>query len=90
MHPSKFGDTYEMAKICMLRWLEGFEPWGIHPMYFPEPDEQRNEAFPRNYADFLGITCVDGEIGTPGQLGPSRPELAGRPVPRPGHWAMEG
>ena len=68
MHPSKFGDTYEMAKICMLRWLEGFEPWGIHPMYFPGPNEQRNEAFPCNYADFLGITCVDGNIGIPGQL----------------------
>ena len=46
MHPSKFGDTYEMAKICMLRWLEGFEPWGIHPMYFPEPDDTEKRGIP--------------------------------------------
>ena len=68
MHPSKYGDTYEMAKICMLRWLERFEPWGIHPMYFPKRGEPRDEAFPCNYADFLGITCVGGDIRTPDRL----------------------
>ena len=68
MHPSKFGDTYDMAKICMLKWLAPQGSWGIHPMYFPEPDEQRNEAFPCNYADFLEITCVGGDIQTPDRL----------------------
>ena len=68
MHPAKYGDTYEMAKICMLRWLERFGPWGIHPMYFPKRGEPRDEAFPCNYADFLGITCVGGDIRTPGSL----------------------
>ena len=68
MHPSKFGDTYEMAKICMVDWLNVPGPWGIHPMYFPEPDQPRNEAFPCNYADFLGITCVGGDIEPPEHL----------------------
>ena len=68
MHPSKVGDTYDMAKICMLRWLERFGPWGIHPMYFPKKGKPRDEAFSCNYADFLGITCVGGDIRTPGSL----------------------
>ena len=68
MHPAKYGDTYDMAKICMLRWLERPEPWGIHPMYFPKRGEPRDEAFPCNYADFLGIACVGGDIRTPGIL----------------------
>ena len=69
MHPSKFGDTYEMAKLCMLRWLwPRQEDWTIHPMYFPELGEERIDGFPLDYARFLGINCVDGNIWAPAGL----------------------
>ena len=62
MNPSKFGDTYEMAKMCFLRWLAPDQPWAIHPMYFPKPGKPYNANFPAFYANFLGISCVEGNI----------------------------
>ena len=68
MHPSKFGDTYEMAKLCMLHWLAPDEEWLIHPMYFPAQGEERDESFPCRYADFLGVCLVRGNIEQRAQL----------------------
>ena len=53
----------------MLRWL-GFkkEKWAIHPMYFPRKGEKRIDGFPCEYARFLGISCVDGNIWDPAGL----------------------
>ena len=62
MHPSKFGDTYEMAKLCVLDWLIPEKEWLIHPMYFPRNGEERDETFPCRYADFLGLRLVNGDI----------------------------
>ena len=62
MNPSKFGDTYEMAKMCFLRWLAPDQPWAIHPMYFPKPGKPYNANFLAFYANFLGISCVEGNI----------------------------
>ena len=34
-------------------------------MYFPKTGENRIDAFPCEYAHFLGISCVDGNIWDP-------------------------
>ena len=52
----------------MLRWLAPKQGWAIHPMYFPRTGENRIDAFPCEYAHFLGISCVDGNIWDPGGL----------------------
>lgn len=62
MHPSKFGDTYDIAKLRILTWLVPGEKWLIHPMYFPPGKEDRDETFPCRYADFLGLCLVSGNI----------------------------
>ena len=62
MHPKHHGDTYEMAKLCILRWLVADEQWLIHPMYFPANGEEPDQAFPRRYADFLGVCLVRGDM----------------------------
>ena len=62
MHPHYFGDTYEMAKMCMLDWLEPGRGWLIHPMYFPRKGETQVDCFPQQYAAFLGLRLVGGDI----------------------------
>ena len=62
MHPIHYGDTYEMAKLCVLRWLVDDEEWLIHPMYFPPNREEPDQTFPCRYADFLGVRLVGGNI----------------------------
>ena len=62
MHPSKFGDTYEMAKMCVLPWLAPDEEWLIHPMYFTKRNEIRDDTFPGRHAEFLGLRLVRGNI----------------------------
>ena len=63
MHPSKFGDTYDIAKLSMLPWLALDEGWFYHPMYFPGRGEVYDGVFPGQYADFLGVRLVGGNIG---------------------------
>ena len=69
MHPSKFGDTYDIAKLSILGWiLEDGQEWLTHPMYFPPQKEVRDETLPCWYADFLGVQLVSGEITQRRQL----------------------
>ncbi len=82
MHPSKFGDTYEMAKLCMLGWLAPDEEWLIHPMYFPAKSEAPDETFPCWYADFLGVRLVRGNIK-------QRPKLVDAVAANPGRLFLD-
>ena len=68
MHPSKFGDTYDIVKLSLLGWLLPDERWLTHPMYFPPRREVRDNTFPRRYADFLGARLVHGNIAQRRQL----------------------
>ena len=82
MHPSKFGDTYDMAKMCMLRWLAPDEEWFIHPMYFPPGNQVRDDAFPGRYADFLELQLVRGNIA-------QRQDLVNAVANDPGHLFLD-
>ena len=68
MNPGKVGDTHDIAKLSMLRWLAPGEKWLIHPMYFPTRSEERDEAFPCRYADSLQVQLVRGDIWQRQQL----------------------
>ena len=82
MHPSKFGDTYDIAKLSMLPWLARIEGWFYHPMYFPGQGEVYDEAFPGRFADFLGVPLVDGNIG-------DRCQLVNSVAGNPGHLFLD-
>ncbi len=82
MHPSKVGDTYDIAKLCMLGWLIPEEEWLVHPMYFPAQDEKRDETFPCWYADFLGLRLVSGDIR-------QRRNLVNTVAENPGHLFLD-
>ena len=82
MHPSKFGDTYEMAKLCMLHWLAPDEEWLFHPMYFPPINEEWDETFACRYADFLGVRLAHGNIK-------ERSELVDAVAENPGHLFLD-
>ena len=82
MHPSKYGDTYEMAKLCMLDWLSFGEEWLIHPMYFPPRNEERDETFPCWYAEFLRVRLVTGNIQ-------QRADLQNVVAANPGHLFLD-
>ena len=62
MHPSKVGDVHDIAKPNILNWLAPDKKWLIHPMYFPPLSENRDEAFPCQYADYLQVRLVGGDI----------------------------
>ena len=82
MHPSKYGDTYEMAKLCVLSWLVAENEWLIHPMYFPPNSEEPDETFPCRYADFLGLRLVGGNIS-------QRQNLVNVVAANPGHLFLD-
>ena len=83
MHPSKFGDTYDIAKMSILGWLlEDGEEWLTHPMYFPPQNEVRDETFPGRYADFLEARLVNGDIAR-------RPQLTHAVAEDPGHLFLD-
>ena len=58
VRPEHFGDHYEWAKLSILRGLIK-EEWAYHPMYFTH---KPNKSFPREYASFLGVRLVGGDI----------------------------
>lgn len=54
MHISYFGDSYDIVKQSLIRWLAPFGPWSVHPMFTEETDLARVCAFER----FLGATVL--------------------------------
>ena len=58
VRPEHFGDHYEWAKLSILRGLIK-EEWAYHPMYFTH---KPSKSFPCEYASFLGVRLVGGDI----------------------------
>ena len=55
MHLDKwFGDSYDIVKQSILRWLSSCGEWQVHPMFTPPVDPRRAEDFER----FLGVPLV--------------------------------
>ena len=53
-----FGDSYDIVKQSLLRWLEPCGAWKAHPMFTPPVDPRRADEFAR----FLGVPLVSKEV----------------------------
>jgi hypothetical protein len=55
-----FGDSYDIVKQSLLRWLRGFGDWSAHPM-FTEPVSDAGVAA---FEKLLAVTVVSREVLT--------------------------
>jgi hypothetical protein len=55
-----FGDSYDIVKQSLLRWLRDFGEWSVHPM-FTEPVSPDDAAA---FASLLGAEVVSTEVLT--------------------------
>jgi len=64
MEPSKFGDSYDMAKRQIMEWLAPGD-WTAHPMWYNNRNQEPEWAHPflflERYAAALNVHIVDGE-----------------------------
>lgn len=58
MKPKYFGDSYDIVKHSLLRWLASLGPWRAHPM-FTEPTRPQ-EA--KTFSALLGVPLVSTEV----------------------------
>ena len=63
MHPSKFGDSYDIVKRTLLEWLSSCGTWTAHPMQFTSPPDRE---FEKQYCQFLGVDLL--KTATPNDL----------------------
>ena len=79
MHPNFFGESRDITKRMVMRWLIG-ESWAAHPMWFYDRAEApRDRAFLEQYAAALDVEIVDGES-------PERNELFEASQAHPRTW----
>lgn len=62
MKLGKFGDSYDIVKQGLLRWLSPCGPWVAHPMFTDPVDALEVSAFSR----FLGVPLLSTEVLDPG------------------------
>ncbi len=58
MKLEKFGDSYDVVKQSLLRWLAPCGPWRAHPMFTEMVDPSEAAAFAR----FLGVPLLSAPI----------------------------
>ena len=62
MHPKFFGESHDIAKRRIMRWLAPHERWAAHPMWFEQrPGSPRDRAFLKEYATALDVDIVKDE-----------------------------
>ena len=54
MNRDKFGDSYDIVKQSLLRWLSDHGTWSVHPMFTDKDPTSYAEA----YCSFLGVSAV--------------------------------
>ena len=64
MHRSKFGDSYDIVKKCMLDWLSLCGTWAAHPMFAKSSSQDFADAF----STFLDVPLLTTSP-LPGELG---------------------
>ena len=57
MNHDKFGDSYDIVKQSILRWLSACGTWSVHPMFTDQDPTSYAEA----YCCFLGVSAVTTE-----------------------------
>lgn len=60
MHIRYWGDSYDIVKQSMLRWLSAFGQWWVHPMF----TEQVETGKAADFAAFLGARLVTDAVLT--------------------------
>lgn len=63
MHPKYLGDSYDLVKHTLLRWLEPLGDWAVHPMFRFAFDE----AFVAAYEGLIGVPTITQEPIPPGR-----------------------
>lgn len=61
MRMEHFGDSYDIVKQSLLRWLRPLGDWSVHPMFTKPVPPEKAAAF----AEFLGAEVVSTEVLTP-------------------------
>lgn len=61
MKPEFLGDSYDIVKQSLLRWLASMGPWAAHPMFTHPVPPQQVDA----YAQLLGTRVLSREVLTP-------------------------
>ena len=54
MNRNKFGDSYDIVKQSLLRWLSDHGTWSVHPMFTDKDPTSYAEA----YCSFLGVSAA--------------------------------
>jgi hypothetical protein len=60
MHMKHFGDSYDIVKQSLIRWLGEFGSWSVHPMLTESASAPQLAAFER----FLGARVICAEVLT--------------------------
>lgn len=60
MNMKYFGDSYDIVKQSLLRWLSVFGEWTVHPMFSEQVSPQDNEC----YSKLIGARVISDEIIT--------------------------
>jgi len=58
MNPKYFGDSYDIVKHSLLRWLAALGPWSAHPMFTEAASVEQATAF----SALLGVPLVSTEV----------------------------
>ena len=61
MRMSYFGDSFDIVKQSLLRWLGEFGEWSVHPMFTEKVSPPEVDAFRR----FLGAKIISTEVLKP-------------------------
>jgi len=58
VHPRFLGDSYDIVKQSLLRWLGAVGPWSVHPMFAEAATASEVEAFER----LLGASAISRAV----------------------------
>jgi hypothetical protein len=67
MHIKYFGDSYDIVKQSLIRWLAPFGRWSVHPMFTETPGPMEATHF----ATFLGADLLSDTVLTAGTHRPA-------------------
>lgn len=60
MHINYFGDSYDIVKQSLIRWLRPLGQWSVHPMFTESASKSDSEKFER----FLAVDLISREVLT--------------------------
>jgi len=64
MRESYFGDSYDVVKQSLLRWLQPFGDWEVHPMF----SVPASSAFISAFGTFLNAKVISEDVLTSSQI----------------------